>query len=177
MAREYGAMQRAILKRDALKLRQLLVGGVEGLDVGALLDMAAAGDDEGCLFELLPWGPSKERNAVSLEIAAWRGHAAIVKALIPVSDPMQDNSRALRMAALLGQVECVQALLPLSDAGAVDEKGQSAARVARSNGHDRVAELIEGFLLAKAEATSLSGACSSSSQKAPMSTSKRLGAI
>ena len=79
----------------------------------------------------------------------------VVSMLLPVSDALavdREGRTALIWAAAAGDAQSVDMLLPVSDPSAVDCVGNDAASGARDNGHGAVADLIEAYARAMAEA-------------------------
>lgn len=138
-----------------------LIPGVFGMTV---LMRAASKGHEACVRLLLPVsdaGAMDEEKITALMWAARGGHKACVELLIPASDTSaQDASglTALMGAAGRGYAACVQLLLPASDALVQDSDGRTASARARRGGHEVVAELIDAYVLAQHERTTIGDA-------------------
>jgi hypothetical protein len=118
------------------------------------LRWAAYGGCADCVKLLIPVSDPMEHESLALFEAARCGHVDCVRMLIAVSDPLARNSVALRWAAVKGQADCVALLLPASDPLAVGDDGLAAAGLAKSQGHTKVARMIEAFIEAKALSSS-----------------------
>lgn len=161
---------------DCQAIEEALAGGARVAPIA--LQKAALGGHESCVRRLIPLTDPLDSDSLALRWAAGNGHSACVSLLIPVSDPLAqdslalrwsaeaghalcvrlllpfsdaraDNSQALYWAAHYGNAECVALLLPQSDPTAIWGEESTAAEVARNNGFNDIANMIDAFAQAR----------------------------
>ena len=123
---------------------------------------AAKNGDIHCLLKTLALGADPLFQTTlafnALHFAASRGYSDCVSILIPHCDALSTNASGytpLHYAALYGHSDCLSLLLPVSDWTLSDTDGFTAFDVARRFGHPECAQLIQSFVAAQNEHSSL----------------------
>ena len=137
-------------------VKSLLDGGVDAKatnDYGKSALMLAAGVGNDKAVELLL--PKSDVKATdndgwsALMLAAGFGNDKVVELLLPKSDAKATDKwtgySALMIAARKGNSSSVELLLPFSDVEATNNRGKTAADLAKVVGHNQIVRLIQQY--------------------------------